>query len=130
VLFNPKTVVDRSTFSEPAVLPIGIDKVFVGGELVWDAGKPTAARPGKIVMGRSFRPLGCLHPGQARDESLALRLSRRRASLSSPACGGCKQASLSDVKVGEATRNVTRLRCPFQRIQKLAPNSVVVWHTS
>ncbi len=49
VLFNPKTVVDRSTFSEPAVLPTGVDKVFVSGELVWDEGKPTAARPGKVL---------------------------------------------------------------------------------
>ena len=47
VLFNAKTVVDRSTFSDPAVLPTGVEKVFVGGELVWDAGKPANARPGK-----------------------------------------------------------------------------------
>ena len=40
VLFNPKTIVDRSTFSDPGILPTGIEKVFVGGELVWDGGKP------------------------------------------------------------------------------------------
>ena len=39
VMFNPKTVVDRSTFSDPGILPTGIEKVFVGGELVWDGGK-------------------------------------------------------------------------------------------
>ena len=50
VLFNPKTVIDRSTFTDPAVLSTGIEKVFVGGELVWDAGKPTAARPGRVLM--------------------------------------------------------------------------------
>ena len=50
VLFNAKTVVDRSTFTDPAVLSTGIEKVFVGGELVWDAGKPMAARPGKVLM--------------------------------------------------------------------------------
>ena len=50
VLFNPKTIVDRSTFTEPAVLPGGVDKVFVGGELVWDGGKPTSARPGRVLM--------------------------------------------------------------------------------
>jgi N-acyl-D-amino-acid deacylase len=50
VLFNAKTVVDRSTFSDPAVLPTGVEKVFVGGELVWDAGKPANARPGKVLM--------------------------------------------------------------------------------
>src|SRR5438876_624474 len=49
VLFNPKTVADRSTFSEPAVLPVGIEKVFVSGELVWDGGKAAGARPGKTL---------------------------------------------------------------------------------
>ena len=49
VLFNAKTVIDRSTFSDPAVLPSGVDKVFVGGELVWDAGKVADARPGKVL---------------------------------------------------------------------------------
>ena len=32
------------------MLPAGVEKVFVGGELVWDGGKPTAARPGKVLM--------------------------------------------------------------------------------
>ena len=50
VLFNPRTIVDRSTFTDPAVLPTGVEKVFVGGELVWDRGKPTAARPGRVLM--------------------------------------------------------------------------------
>jgi sugar lactone lactonase YvrE len=50
VLFNAKTVVDRSTFTDPAVLPTGVEKVFVGGELVWDAGKPASARPGRVLM--------------------------------------------------------------------------------
>jgi N-acyl-D-amino-acid deacylase len=49
VLFNPATVIDRSTFADPFALPAGIEKVFVSGELVWSAGKPTGARPGKII---------------------------------------------------------------------------------
>ena len=50
VLFDPKTILDRSTFTDPAVLPTGVDKVFVGGELVWDAGKAAIAQPGKVLM--------------------------------------------------------------------------------
>ena len=50
VLFDAKTIVDRSTFTDPAVLAAGVDKVFVGGELVWAAGTPTAARPGQVLM--------------------------------------------------------------------------------
>ena len=49
VLFNPDTVIDRSTFANPSVLATGIDKVFVNGALVWDAGKPTGARPGRVL---------------------------------------------------------------------------------
>jgi len=51
VLFNPETVIDRSTFADPTALSTGIEKVFVNGVLVWDAGKPTGARPG-FVIGR------------------------------------------------------------------------------
>jgi N-acyl-D-amino-acid deacylase len=52
VLLNLSAVVDRSTFSDPAALPIGIEKVFVAGELVWDTGKPvttSSRRPGRVV---------------------------------------------------------------------------------
>jgi N-acyl-D-amino-acid deacylase len=49
VLFDPATVIDRSTFAKPFELPEGIQKVFVNGALVWDAGKPTGARPGRVL---------------------------------------------------------------------------------
>ena len=49
VLFDPDRVIDRSTFQDPAVLPEGIKKVMVGGVLVWDDGKATDARPGKML---------------------------------------------------------------------------------
>lgn len=49
VLFDPQTVIDRSTFAKPFELPAGIEKVFVNGEIVWDAGKPTGARPGRVL---------------------------------------------------------------------------------
>jgi len=49
VLFNPDTVLDRSTFESPFELPTGIEKVFVNGQLTWDAGKPTGAKPGSLL---------------------------------------------------------------------------------
>jgi N-acyl-D-amino-acid deacylase len=49
VLFNPATVIDRSTFQKPFELPTGIEKVIVNGALVWDAGKATGARPGRVL---------------------------------------------------------------------------------
>jgi N-acyl-D-amino-acid deacylase len=50
VLFNPETVIDRSTFANPTALAAGIEKVFVNGVLVWDGGQPTAARPGYVLV--------------------------------------------------------------------------------
>jgi N-acyl-D-amino-acid deacylase len=52
VLFNPKTVIDRSTFEDPQRLSEGIELVVVNGETVWSAGKPTGARPGRVLRGR------------------------------------------------------------------------------
>jgi N-acyl-D-amino-acid deacylase len=49
VLFNPNTVIDRSTFSSPFALPTGVEKVFVNGTLVWSSDKPTGARPGRVL---------------------------------------------------------------------------------
>lgn len=49
VLFDPATVIDRSTFEKPQELPVGIEKVFVGGQLVWNSGKATGARPGIVI---------------------------------------------------------------------------------
>jgi N-acyl-D-amino-acid deacylase len=49
VLFDPETVIDRSTYQEPGKLPAGMEKVFVNGELVWDRDKPTGARPGRVL---------------------------------------------------------------------------------
>ena len=51
VLFDPATIADRSTFQEPAVLPTGVEKVWVAGTLVWDSGKPTGATPGMMLRG-------------------------------------------------------------------------------
>jgi N-acyl-D-amino-acid deacylase len=49
VLFNPATVIDNSTFAEPFKLSTGIEKVWVNGTLVWDAGHATGARPGRVL---------------------------------------------------------------------------------
>lgn len=51
VLFNPDTIIDRATYTDPFALPAGIEKVFVNGALVWDHNKPTGARPG-LFLGR------------------------------------------------------------------------------
>ena len=50
VLFDARTVIDRSTFTDPMALPAGIEKVFVSGEIVWDAGKAAGGRPGQVIV--------------------------------------------------------------------------------
>jgi N-acyl-D-amino-acid deacylase len=60
VLFNPETVIDRSTYTNPTAPPIGIEKVFVNGVLVWDNNKPTSARPG-LFLGQGGRPVEILN---------------------------------------------------------------------
>ena len=65
VLFNPATVIDRSTFAKPFEIATGIEKVFVSGTLVWDGTKATGAKPGRVISAddrdearRSPRPQG------------------------------------------------------------------------
>jgi N-acyl-D-amino-acid deacylase len=47
VAFDPDTVRDNSTFEEPELLASGIERVWVAGELVWNAGAPTGVRAGR-----------------------------------------------------------------------------------
>jgi L-aminopeptidase/D-esterase-like protein/N-acyl-D-aspartate/D-glutamate deacylase len=65
VLFDPATVIDRSTFSEPFTLSTGVRNVWVNGALVWDEPRTPGARPGQVIApGRS--PRGAVKP-RARD---------------------------------------------------------------
>ncbi len=56
VLFNPETVIDRSTFEDPRRLSEGIEVVIVNGETVWSGGKATGARPGRVMRRPSAAP--------------------------------------------------------------------------
>lgn len=49
VLFDPQRVAERSTWEEPWLPPVGIDQVYVNGQLVVEGGRPTAALPGQVV---------------------------------------------------------------------------------
>jgi len=53
VVFDPRAVVDRSTFTDPTALPGGVEKVFVSGQLVWDSGKATGSHPGQLIISSS-----------------------------------------------------------------------------
>ncbi|HJZ67125.1 MAG TPA: D-aminoacylase [Blastocatellia bacterium] len=49
VIFDPKRVIDRSTFKEPQLLSEGIERVLVNGEAVWEGGKTTGRLPGEVI---------------------------------------------------------------------------------
>lgn len=49
VLFDPDLIQDHATFENSLQYSTGIDAVWVNGELVWDKGSVTSARPGKII---------------------------------------------------------------------------------
>jgi N-acyl-D-amino-acid deacylase len=49
VVFDPASVVDRSTVADPGAAPDGIPFVVVNGELVVDVGWVTPARPGRVL---------------------------------------------------------------------------------
>jgi len=49
VIFDPVTVGDRSTWTEPRLEPVGIDAVIVNGVLTADSGRWTGALPGRVL---------------------------------------------------------------------------------
>ncbi len=49
VVFDPATVADRSTWTEPRLEPVGIDAVIVNGSVVADHGRLTGALPGRVL---------------------------------------------------------------------------------
>ena len=55
-VFDPETVIDRSTYMDATVPAEGIPYVVVGGEVVVDGGRLTAARPGVGVRAPRQEP--------------------------------------------------------------------------
>ena len=55
VVFDPDTIIDRSTEDQPHRFSEGVAYVLVNGVPVVDDSKITAARPGKVVRGPGYR---------------------------------------------------------------------------
>jgi N-acyl-D-amino-acid deacylase len=49
VLFDPSTVLDRATPEAPEALSVGIERVWVNGEIVFENGKTTGRHPGQVI---------------------------------------------------------------------------------
>ena len=54
-VFDPMTIIDRSTFEQPHVLSDGVKLVFVNGALVVRDGRHTGAKPGRVLHGPGAR---------------------------------------------------------------------------
>ncbi len=55
VVFDPETITDRSTFSAPNQLSVGMQWVLVNGVPVVADGMATNALPGRVLRGRGFK---------------------------------------------------------------------------
>jgi dihydroorotase len=51
-IFDPETVIDRSTYEDATIPAEGIPYVIIAGEVVVDGGEVTDARPGRAVRAR------------------------------------------------------------------------------
>lgn len=49
VLFDPDTVIDHATPTDPQAPNSGIDRVWVNGQVVWQDGAPTGLHPGRVL---------------------------------------------------------------------------------
>jgi N-acyl-D-amino-acid deacylase len=54
-VFDPSTVIDQSTYENPAQLATGVSYVFVNGVPVVDGGRVTTALPGRALRGPAYQ---------------------------------------------------------------------------
>jgi dihydroorotase/N-acyl-D-amino-acid deacylase len=54
-VFDPNTIIDRSTYENPSQVATGVNYVFVNGVPVIDGGQVTAALPGRALRGPGYR---------------------------------------------------------------------------
>ncbi len=50
VMFDPKKIIDKATYTNPHQFPEGIEYVIVNGEIVVRKGKHTGIKPGKSLF--------------------------------------------------------------------------------
>src|SRR6202044_3043960 len=54
-IFDPETIIDRATYTDPTKLSEGVDYVFVNGQLEYDNGKLTDVKNGRVLRGPGWR---------------------------------------------------------------------------
>jgi N-acyl-D-amino-acid deacylase len=71
-VFDPARISDKSTYEEPFQYNEGIEHVIVNGEIVFESGKQTGARPG-----RALRKMA--HAGRRTEKRIPVRLEVQNA---------------------------------------------------
>jgi N-acyl-D-amino-acid deacylase len=54
-VFDPTTIIDRSTYEQPSQIATGVSYVFVNGVAVIDGGQVTKALPGRALRGPGYK---------------------------------------------------------------------------
>jgi len=55
-IWDAATVADTATFEQPHQYAVGVHTVIVNGQVVFEHGAMTPARPGKVLYGPAYRP--------------------------------------------------------------------------
>ena len=55
-VFDAATVRDTATFEKPHSYAEGVSLVIVNGQVVFEGGKMTEARPGRVLYGPAHKP--------------------------------------------------------------------------
>ena len=55
VVFDPNTIRDTATFEQPHQYAEGVSTVIINGQIVFEHGKMTAARPGRVLYGPAHK---------------------------------------------------------------------------
>ncbi len=134
VLFDPATVIDRATTSDPHALATGIERVWVNGQTVFAGGAPSGLKPGRVLRRepkaaeeatRGLRPAQPLSPATAEERETHLVRDRectrpRREECRSrspsriPGSTTCPRSSCTACTASSATcsRRSAPGRCP------------------
>jgi N-acyl-D-amino-acid deacylase len=54
-VFDPATIIDKATYTDPNQVSVGVDYVFVNGQLEFDHGKLTGVTAGRALRGPGWR---------------------------------------------------------------------------
>jgi N-acyl-D-aspartate/D-glutamate deacylase len=68
-VFDPTKIIDRSTYTQPSLMPEGVNEVLVNGRSEWHAGRATGSASGSVVFRSRHmptRPLDSLGDRHAR----------------------------------------------------------------